>query len=138
MGRTGLAVALAVTAAVAGCGDSDSSDEPSGSAQGVSGEEQRVAQVIEDFEQAAKDGDNARICDEIFAERDRPENCEADVGSFLQATENREVDLVVEGVKVDGTAAEARLAVKQAGETRTTTYSLIEEDGEWRIASMED
>jgi hypothetical protein len=87
MGRTGLAVALAVTAAVAGCGDSDSSDEPSGSAQGVSGEEQRVAQVIEDFEQAAKDGDNARICDEIFAERDRPENCEADVGSFLQATE---------------------------------------------------
>src|SRR5438128_2601962 len=58
------AAVAALAATTTGCGE-----DPSNNAERYSGEAKRVAQVIDDFEQASRDDDATRICDQLFTAR---------------------------------------------------------------------
>jgi hypothetical protein len=123
--------------AIAGCGSGDSGGSTE-SAKRFSGEKQKVAQVVEDFESGIHEGDAKQICDEVFSKRDRPGNCESDVKSFTADAENRDVDLEVTSVTLHGDSARARVRISGVPTgRRTVTYPLAKEQGEWRIAAVQ-
>jgi hypothetical protein len=126
---------LAGLLVLTGCGDGGGSDSTE-SAKGFKGEQQKAAQVVEDFETASHDGDAKRVCNDVLAKRDKPANCERDVKAFLGKGANEKVDLAVKSVRIKGNKATARVAITGAGRSQTTTYPLLKEDGEWRITGV--
>jgi hypothetical protein len=130
--------ALGLTAlAVAGCGSGGSGGSTE-SAKNFSGEKQKAAQVVEDFESGIHDGDAKRICDQVLSKRNRPANCESDLKAFVGQAQNKKVDLEVKGVALRGDRAKARVRIS-GGPTggQTVTYPLAKEHGEWRITAAQ-
>jgi hypothetical protein len=123
--------------AVAGCGPGGSGDGTE-SAKSFSGEKQKAAQVVEDFESGIHDGDAKRICDQVLSKRNRPANCESDVKAFVGQARNKRVDLEVKAVALRGDRAKARVRISggPAG-GQTVTYPLAKEDGDWRITGVQ-
>ena len=123
--------------AMAGCGPGGSGDGTE-SARSFSGEKQKAAQVVEDFESGIHDGDAKRICDQVLSKRNRPANCESDVEAFVGQARNKKVDLEVRSVALRGDRATARVRIS-GGPTggQTVTYPLAKEDGEWRITGVQ-
>jgi hypothetical protein len=129
------ALPLAGLLVLAGCGGGDGGGGRE-SAKRFDGDQQKVAQVIEDFERATHEGDAKRVCDDVLAKRDRPANCERNVKAFLGKGANEKVDLEVKSVRVEGDRARARVAISGAGRSQTINYPLLREDGEWRITGV--
>jgi hypothetical protein len=125
-----------VALTLAGCGGGGAG--PTESAKRFTGEKQKAAQTVEDFEAASHEGDAKRVCNEILAKRDRPENCERDVKAFLGKGAAKKVDLEVKAVEVHGNKASARVAIKGAGTPRPqiTRYPLLKDGGKWRITGV--
>lgn len=125
-----------LTAAVwlGACGGGQKTSE---SAKRFSGDQRKVAQVVEDFQAAAHDGDNKRVCNEVISKRDHPENCESDVRTYFSRKQNRKVQLDVLTVSIKGSNASARVAIKNVGRPRTVTYPLIMESGKWKLTSVQ-
>jgi hypothetical protein len=123
--------------AVAGCG-AGGSGHSTESAKHFSGEKQKVAQVVEDFETDIHDGDAKRICDQVLSKRNRPANCEADLKAFVGQARSKKVDLEVKSVALRGDRAKVRVRVS-GGPTggQTVTYPLVKEDGHWRITGVQ-
>ena len=133
----GMAVLGVAVLAVTSCGSGGSGGSTE-SAKRFSGEKQKAAQVVEDFESGIHDGDAKRICDDVLSKRDRPENCESDVKAFVGQAQNKKVDLEVRSVALRGDRAKARVRIS-GGPTggQTVTYPLAKEDGEWRITAVQ-
>jgi len=130
MPRAVLAALLAL--ALAGCGAQQQS-----SAGSFSGEERRVAQVVEDLETASTDKDAAEICSRILAKPlvDRlsagASDCVAELSKAIDDAD--EFELRVERVRVTGTTATARVT---DGTGRSQEVGFVREGRDWRAASL--
>ena len=108
---------------------------------GGGGDEDEVTEVVESFVAAGNEGDAGTICDLLASEQVEDigqragGDCEEALGSFLDAAGRSETEVKVEDVRVDGARATADVIVIQDGERRTESLLLVEEDGDWRLAS---
>ncbi len=140
MSPRALTAALAIAGALGlgGCTAGQSSQD---STEDFRGEQRRVAQVVENLQEAAADGDGNEICQRILAEDLREAVSRASRQSCAEAVEDAlgDVDadeLQVERVRItDGTAI-VRVRGEGGGDERTDTITLRRERGGWRIAQL--
>jgi hypothetical protein len=137
--RRALPAAIIAAALVAGgCGATTSSDDEG--APVLRGEQQRVAQAIEDLQDAATDGDEDRICRELLAEAlaerlgGTGQRCERTVRDALENADTS--DLSVRSARVSGTRATARVKAERGDADRVTTVGLVKEGARWRISRL--
>ena len=133
MSRAVPAALLTVLALVAaGCGAAQDS-----AAGRFSGEERRVAQVVEDLASAGTEKDAAEICSRILAKQlvDRlsegGQDCVAEVKKAVDDAD--EFELTVERVQVTGTTATARV---KDGTGRIQRLGFVREGQDWRASSL--
>jgi hypothetical protein len=119
---------IALAALVAGCGQTDSSTE-------FQGAERQVANVIEDLQKAAIEGEERRICRQLLsAELARGAgDCNSVVQAAIDEADTNEIE--VEDVSVTGERARARVRTGSR-EKQTETYELVRENRTWRISSF--
>ena len=128
--RAVLTASLALFLATgAGCGATGD-----GAAE-LSGEEARVAQVVEDLEEAAREGEERRICRQLlFAElARRAGDCNRAVSEALDASDLSA--LAVENVDIQGSSATARVA-SGTEEKERVTMQFARVGRDWRIAAF--
>ncbi len=120
---------IALTALVAGCGQTDSSTE-------FQGAERQVANVIEDLQEAAVEGEERRICRQLLTAElaRRSGDCNRAVTEALDETDITAA-LAVEDVRISGTRATARVAAG-TDEKQRSTLRLERVGRDWRIASF--
>ena len=132
------AVIAAVALLAGGCGATTSSDDETPPA--LRGEQQLVAQAIEDLQKAATEGDEERICRELLAKAlaerfgGTGRDCERRVHDALENTDT--TDLSVRSVAVTGNTARARVEAERGDADRVTTVGLIKEGARWRISRL--
>jgi hypothetical protein len=132
------ALAAAACAALAvGCAPTTSSNTKLGNFRG---DQRQVAQAVVDFQRAANDGDDQRICRDLLAKAlagrlaARGRGCPAVVHEAIRDADS--LDTTVQSVQVTGRRASARVKLETGKKDRTTTLSLVLEGGTWRIAGL--
>ena len=130
-----LVAALSAGVLMVGCGDDD--DNVNNNADDYSGEDAEVAQLVDDFANAGRDGDGDRVCGEIFTE-ELTKNVESAAGQSCPTevednlTEG-EYELEVNTLKVSGDTA----TVTVTDEDDNKSVLHIEKAGaDWRIARV--
>ena len=130
-----VALALLLTAAVAGCGTQSQS---SSADKFKNADQKAVAQQIEDLESAGKRGKADDICSDILAKSlvaqlDRAgTSCGSEMKKAID--DANEFNLTVEKVTVNGTSATAE--VKQGDKGPTETMQFTKENGQWRATAL--
>jgi hypothetical protein len=122
-----LVVAVAVAALLVVRGGSDGSDR------------EAVEQVMADLESASRDGDGARICEEIFTPKlaaligrsSESGSCTAEVQANLFSP-NAQIDVEEIEVSDDSNAT----ATVRESNGNVSTVHLVEQDGDWLIRSV--
>jgi PBP1b-binding outer membrane lipoprotein LpoB len=132
-----VALALLLTAAVAGCGTQSQS---SSADKFKNADQKAVAQQIEDLESAGKRGKADDICSDILAKSlvaqlDRAgTSCGSEMKKAID--DANEFNLTVEKVTVNGDSATAE--VKQGDNGPTETMQFTKENGQWRATSLSE
>jgi hypothetical protein len=126
-------VSLLAVVVLAGCGQ--------GAAAGgdFEGEREEVAQVLEDLQESARDGDEQRVCRLLarpLLRRLEAQGvpCPRAVSAALEDADSFQV--TVQDVQVRGTTATARVATGNGEDAPTDTVRLVREGANWRIASL--
>ncbi len=124
-------IVLLALLALTGCGAAASS------AGDFEGEEARVAETVEDVQEAGTADEAQRVCDELLAralvqrfEAGGGGDCRQEVGTAFDDAD--EFELTVQDVTIQGTTARAR--VEAEGGNRTLT--LVREGGRWRVSEL--
>ena len=128
--RAVLTASLALLLATAsGCGATGDD------AAELSGEEARVAQVVEDLEEAAREGEERRICRQLLSAdlARRAGDCNRAVSEALDASDLSA--LAVENVDIQGPSATARVA-SGTEEKERVTMQFARVGRDWRIAAF--
>jgi hypothetical protein len=132
-----LAAAATCAAVAAGCAPTTSSKTDVGTFKGA---QRAVAQAVVDFQTAASDGDEQRICSAVLAKAladrlaARGHGCPAVVHEAIRDADT--VDLTVKSVRVNGARATARVKLETGKKDRAATLGLVRERGTWRIATL--
>ena len=132
--------ALAIAAAL-GLGACTSSSSSEDSAKDFQGEQRRVAQVIEDLEDAGGKRDADDVCQDLLATKLVRAIAQASGESCANAVDDAlgdvdADDVVVEKVRVTGTTASATVRGEGGDDERTDTLTLTKERGRWRISGL--
>jgi hypothetical protein len=138
------AVLLITAFGVAGCGA-----ENSDSAKKFTGDQQQVAQVIEDLEKAAvkaRTPDGKKICTELITDQlaktissQHPDkNCDQQIKDSLddRAAAGGVATLEVIKVTIAGNKAVASVKAKAGNDDETSDYALVKSGNSWRISSF--
>ena len=130
-----LAIVAVLALSAAGCGQAASS------ADDFEGEEQCVAEVVEDLQDAGSRRDAGRICDELLAKTLIDEIKQASKTTCDDALEDRLADtdafeLQVKRVAITGDRATATVSSEAGDQKRTDTLQLQRVDGAWKIATL--
>ncbi|MDQ3480071.1 MAG: hypothetical protein M3423_01855 [Actinomycetota bacterium] len=131
----------AVTAlvALAGCGGSSGGGSGGGGGGGGGDQEGAVRGVMTDLQTASREGDSARICNQIFT----PKLADSVTSSAKSGSCAKEVkakvfspkaEITVEDVTVSD-AANAEATIKEQN-GKTSNVFLIKQSGQWRIRSV--
>jgi hypothetical protein len=115
-------------AVLAGCGGGSDDSR-------FSGDELAVAEAIEALEQASREGNAERICNELFTDRFVREISRTTGGqSCLQRVRTRfladDADLQIRSIQVAGGRATAVVREQNGNRTRLT---LLRQSDEWRV-----
>ena len=135
---TALLAALALAALAAGCAPQQSSS--SDSVSKFTGDQKAVAQTVEDLESAASDGNEAKLCSQVFAKALAGRlaaaggGCTNAVKAAIKDTDS--VDMTVESVRVNGDRATANVKFETGKNDRRGTVALVREGGRWRVAGF--
>jgi len=126
-------VALALVAA--GCAGQSGSEN----AKDFRGDEQAVAQVVDDFADAGNSGDDKKICDTLLSRQlvtrlGGDQRCREVVHEQLKDTDVAELD--VRKVDVTGSTAKAQVESKFDGDEAMRTLDLVRENNAWRISGL--
>lgn len=124
----GLLLVLAAVGPLAGCGGGDSNSD-----------RDAVDDVLSSLETASRDGDGARICDEIFTPKlaasvsrsAKSGNCATEVKAKLFSPDAK---IDVEDIDV-GDESSATATVKEANGNVSKVF-LVKQDGQWRIRGV--
>lgn len=129
-----LLVLIAASLAAVGCTSGN------GSSADLSGEEQKVADVIDSLAETAQKGDERRICRQILStelvsklERGAGGDCNKVVNEALKNVDA--FRLSVEDVKLSGDTATARVQTGGDGEDERNV-ELVREGDTWKIAEL--
>ena len=133
------ALAAVATCAVlaAGCAPTTSSNTK---LSNFRGDQRPVAQAVVDFQSAASNGDEQRICRDLLARAfagrlaARGRGCPAAVHEAIRDADS--LDMTVQSVQVTGARASARVKLETGDKDRTTTLALVREGARWRIAGL--
>jgi hypothetical protein len=134
--RLALVAALSASVLAIGCGGDDG-DDVNNNADDYSGQDAEVAQLVDDFANAGRDGDGEKICDEIFSEQ-LTQNVEKAAGQSCQTEVEDNLpedkyELEVDTLEVNGGAA--TVGVTDQDDNKSVLH--IEKDGaDWRIARV--
>ena len=127
------ALAVLLILPLAGCGAARESSESK-----FSGEQAKVAQVVDDLASAGRSDHPYTICSDILSKQVVAElksaggNCEAEMKSAIE--DASDFDLQVRSVKVTGNSATAQ--VRQGDKGKVLTYSFVKENGDWRATAL--
>lgn len=131
------ALLLAALVALPGCGAAASDT----SVEDFEGEDRKVAQVVEDLQDAAQRGDAARLCSTVLSaelverfEAAGGESCRLAVEEAVQDADTFE--LRVEDVTVEGERATARVQAEAGDRDDTDTLQLVREQGRWKVSAL--
>jgi hypothetical protein len=133
-----LAAVATCAALVAGCAPTTSSKTDVG--KFTAGDQRQVAQAVVDFQSAANDGNEERICSALLSKdlaarlASRGRDCPAVVHEAIRDADT--VDLTVQSVRVNGDKATARVKLETGKKDRAATLGLVRERGTWRIATL--
>jgi hypothetical protein len=135
-----VALAVALLAALpAACAPSSGSSDSAGDFRG---DQRAVATVVEDLEEAASDGDQAKICKDLLAPA-LADKLSAAGGGCADAVDNaiKNADtfaMDVQAVRVSGDRATARVKFETGDRDRTGTVGLSRPNATagWRIAAL--
>jgi hypothetical protein len=134
---TALAAVATCAALIAGCAPTTSSNTK---LSDFRGDQRAVAQAVVDFQSAANDGNEQRICRDLLAQSlasrlgARGRACPAAVHEAIRDADS--LDMTVQSVSVDGQRASARVKLETGDKDRTATLALVRERGTWRIAGL--
>jgi len=104
------------------------------------GDQRQVAQAVVDFQSAANDGDEQRICRDLLAQAlagrlaAHGRGCPAAVHEAIRDADS--LDMTVQSVRVTGPRASARVKLETGKKDRTARLTLVRERGTWRIAGL--
>jgi len=125
---------LCTTAIAVGCGDDD---DVNNNADNYDGTEAEVANVVDDFANAGRDGDGTKICEDIFTtelagniERESGQSCPSEVEDNLPEDE---YELEIDTLAVDGDTATAAVTDQ---EDNSSVLHIEKVDDVWRIARV--
>jgi hypothetical protein len=128
--------ALSGLALAAGCGGDD---DPPSNADRYDGEEAEVAGVVDDFVEAARDGDWERVCEQVFheslmrnIERESGQSCPSEVEDNLSEDQD-DYELEVDSIDVQDAAA--TVAVTDQDDQQSVLV-IARGDSGWRIARV--
>jgi hypothetical protein len=126
-----LLLLIFVPALFAGCGAATNS------ADDFSGEEEKVAQVVEDLQDAAQDDAPRRVCQSLLAseviQKIPGGDCQKAVAKAFDDADN--FDLTVDDVRISGTRATARVKAGR-DEDQVETITLVREGTVWKISQL--
>lgn len=130
-------LAIAAAVGLAGCTAQSSKD----SAEDFQGEERRVAEVIEDLQDAARKRDGDEVCKTLLAESLVRSITQASGEACAEAMDDAlgDVDateLQVEKISIQGQDATATVRGEAGDDERTDTMTLRRQGRQWRIAGL--
>lgn len=130
-----VALALLLTAAVAGCG---TQSQKSSADKFTNGDEKAVAQQVEDLEAAGRRGKADDICSNILSKTlvDQLDSAGTTCATEMKKAidDANEFNLTVEKVTITGSDATAE--VKQGDDGPTETMKFTKEGGQWRATAL--
>jgi hypothetical protein len=126
---------LALAAALAGCGQAPTS------ANEFKGSEKAVAQTIEDLQSDAQGRKPSAICTDVLSRslaarlKSSGNDCAGEIEKVTGDADDFELE--VKDVTVNGTTATATVKARRGDDKNaTTTFSLVKEDGDWRLSDL--
>jgi hypothetical protein len=135
---------LLLTFAAAGCGDSDDGSDTAAkttstpSAAAVGGDQRQILETIDVLQQASREGNGARICQEVFTsrlarsvQRASKKSCASEVRSRLFKA-NVAIS-VARTIRVTGATATTVIRDQNGN---ASTLHLQKQNGRWRIARV--
>jgi hypothetical protein len=131
-----VALLVALPLALSACGQTEKD-----SAKDFRGDQQAVAQAVEDLQDASRKRDEGKICSELLApalvakiKAASNTTCEKVLGDALRDVDSYE--LQVKKVAVDGTTATATVTSDTGKRDRTDTLQLQKVGNAWKIATL--
>ena len=126
---------LVLAAALAGCGQAQTS------ANDFKGNEKAVAETIEDLQSGAENRKPGEICSDVLSRElvDKLKSAGNDCVRELEKVtgDADDFELEVTDLTVSGTTATAKVKARRGtDENAETTFSLVREDGDWRLANL--
>lgn len=134
--RTLFALAL-VGVLLAGCTTQSSNDD---STDKFRGDQRLAANAVEDFESAAKKGDQEKICRDLLAKElatalaQHGGNCPDAVDAALKDSDT--FDLTVESVSITGDDAAVKAKVDRGKKDIVQSLTLVKQGAGWRIGEF--
>jgi len=124
--------ALSLIAGLAACGESASTS-------GFSGESQKVAQTVANFQTDASANNQKKLCENDLAATLTNQlrgagGCQAAVKQQLKDIDS--LGLTIESVAVTGSTALARVKSTYSGKNAITTLKLVKEGSHWKISGI--
>jgi hypothetical protein len=126
---------LALAAALAGCGQAATSTNS------FKGTEKDVAQTIEDLQSDAQSRKSSAICSDVLSRAlaDKLKAGSNDCAGEMEKSvgDADDYELKVTDVTVNGTTATAKVESRRGDKKNaTTTYTLVNEGGDWRLSDF--
>ncbi|MGA9284491.1 MAG: hypothetical protein WBV85_03530 [Solirubrobacteraceae bacterium] len=124
--------ALALIAGLAACGETAST-------KGFSGESQKVAQTVANFQSDASANNQKKLCQDDLAatltnQLSSAGGCQAAIKEQLKDIDS--LGLTIESVAVTGSSALARVKSTYSGKNAITTLKLVKEGSDWKISGI--
>ena len=126
---------LALALALAGCAQTPTSTND------FKGDEKAVAQTIEDLQSDAQGRKPGEICSNLLSRElaDTVKSAGNDCTSEMEkiTTDADDFELEVTDVTITGTTATAKVEARRDGKKNAvTTFTLVQEDGDWRLSDL--
>ena len=109
------------------------------STAGFKGTEHDVAQTVANLQSDITSGDEKKVCENDLASAvvgrlGGQKSCESTIKDQLAEIDNTELE--VESVKLSGSTATAQVKSVYAGKKKTTSVTLVEQGGKWKISAV--
>lgn len=131
------ALVLLLLPVLAGCGGGGAANTGD-----FSGEERNVADTIAEFSDAAGRNEESEACADTLSASLREtvaeggEDCPAELEKVFEDAQGGTIEIDDITIAADRTSATADVSIADGDEEITSTFELVDEDGDWRIDSF--
>jgi hypothetical protein len=98
-----------------------------------------VRAAVTTFFEAGNERDAETLCGLVTSDqakafgRSSGGDCESGMTTLLEEADPPRIEVIIEDVRVRGDRATVDATLTQGGDTRASSLSLIQEDGEWKL-----